>query len=117
MVFEIVLVLLLIKHWYVDFVDQSDVEIAHKGQYFHWLGIRHSFKHGILTAIIFLYFTHPAYALLAGLFDTLIHYHIDYMKMRFGSTDIKTKSFWTHLGFDQLLHQLTYIGLCLVFIN
>ena len=117
MVFEIVLVLLLIKHWYIDFVDQSNEEIAKKGDYLHWLGIRHSFKHGLLTAIILLYFIQPVYAMLAGLFDTLIHYHIDYMKMRLGSTDIKSKSFWAHLGLDQLLHQLTYIGLCLVFIS
>ena len=114
MVFEIVLVLLLIKHWYIDFVDQSNEEIAKKGDYLHWLGIRHSFKHGILTAIIFLYFTHPAYALLAGLFDTIIHYHIDYFKVRFGEGNINNKRFWIHLGLDQLLHQMTYIGLCLI---
>lgn len=117
MAIEIVLVLLLVKHFLVDFVLQTEEEVSKKGDYLHWEGLKHSVSHGLLTYIIFLFFVHPAYAMLAGLFDTLIHYHIDFIKQRFGSKNIKSKSFWVHLGLDQLLHQLTYIGLCLVFIN
>jgi len=36
------LVLLQIKHWYIDFVDQDMVEVKHKGIYGHWLGMRHT---------------------------------------------------------------------------
>lgn len=105
------LILLQIKHWYIDFVNQSDEEVAHKGVYLNWLGIKHSLKHGIATAIIFLLFVEFEGALLLGFIDFVLHYHIDYCKMRYGNRDIKTKQFWAQLGLDQLAHQITYLGL------
>jgi len=37
--FIFILVLLQIKHWYIDFVNQNEEEVKHKGIYFDWLGI------------------------------------------------------------------------------
>ena len=50
----ITLALLFIKHWYIDFVIQTDEEVKHKGIYGNWTGIVHSLKHGLATLIIFI---------------------------------------------------------------
>lgn len=106
------LVLLQIKHWYIDFVDQSMDEVNSKGHYGEWLGIRHSLKHGLGTAfcvwIIGGWESIP-FALALGLVDGIIHYHTDWAKMNYGNRDIQNPLFWNHLGFDQMIHQLTYI--------
>ena len=108
----LLLVLLQIKHWYIDFVNQSDDEVQHKGIYLNWRGVKHSLKHGIGTALcVFLFMPYLNLALIVGLIDFVLHYHIDWIKMRFGNRDITTKQFWAQLGFDQLAHQLTYIGI------
>ena len=51
-------------------------------------------------------------ALIAALFDCLVHYHIDWAKMnlntRFDLKSENSESFWITLGFDQFLHHATY---------
>jgi hypothetical protein len=44
-----------------------------------------------------------------GIIDFIIHYHVDYCKMRFGNRDITTKAFWAQLGLDQLAHLFCYL--------
>jgi len=105
----IILILLQIKHWYIDFVNQSDEEVKHKGIYGDWRGLKHSLKHGVATVAILFLFVDLDWALFLGGLDFLVHYHTDYCKMRFGNRDINTKAFWAQLGLDQLVHQLTYI--------
>jgi hypothetical protein len=105
------LALLQVKHWYIDFVIQTDKEVANKGIYLNWFGIQHSLKHGIATLAITLIFLPIFEALILGAIDFFLHYHIDYCKMRFGTRNIKTKAFWLQLGLDQMLHQLTYLGI------
>lgn len=114
MVALVLLVLLQIKHWYIDFVDQDMAEVNHKGIYGHWLGIRHSVKQGICTAACVAIVVGPAYwaaSIFTGVVDALLHYHIDWAKMNWGNRDMQNPSFWAHLGLDQMAHQLTYIGL------
>lgn len=108
----ILLVLLQIKHWYVDFVDQSMSEVNSKGTYGEWLGVRHSLKHAIATAFCFWVVggnEFALYAVVIGLIDGMIHYHVDWAKMNWGNRDIQNPLFWNHLGLDQMVHQLTYI--------
>ena len=110
----IVLILLQIKHWYVDFVNQTNEEVAHKGIYLDWRGMTHSLKHGLATFIILIAFFGTDYydfVIILGLIDFVTHYHIDWAKMNFGNRDITTPQFWNHLGLDQMAHQLVYIGL------
>jgi hypothetical protein len=110
-VFEvfIILILLQIKHWYIDFVNQTDEEVAHKGMYLDWRGIKHSLKHGIATFVILFLFAPMSWALALGVVDFLLHYHIDWTKMNKGNRDIRTKEFWNHLGLDQMAHQIVYL--------
>jgi hypothetical protein len=108
----LLLVLLQVKHWYVDFVDQTAAEIASKGIYGDQSGVNHSAKHAIGTMLCVLAITGVDYVALTGVIafvDFVLHYHIDYAKMQYGNRDIKTKEFWTHLGADQFAHQLTYL--------
>jgi hypothetical protein len=108
----LVLFLLFVKHWYIDFVDQTQVEVENKGKYGKWLGVRHSLKHGIGTAIVFVILDiEVEFAVLLGIVDFVVHYHVDWIKMRFGNRDITTPAFWNQLGLDQLAHYTTYLAL------
>jgi hypothetical protein len=106
------LALLQLKHWYVDFVNQTMEEVKSKGQYGDRLGLWHSAKHGIGTAMavwIVGGFVAIPVAILVGLVDFAVHYHVDWAKMNWGNRDINDPLFWNHLGLDQMVHQLTYI--------
>lgn len=108
----LLLVLLQLKHWYIDFVNQDMEEVNHKGIFLHWLGLRHSLKHGIGTYICIALVVGAEnwiYGLVLGFFDFVTHYSIDWMKMNWGNRDIQTPAFWAHLGLDQMAHQLTYL--------
>lgn len=110
---EIFLLLVLqLKHWYVDFVNQSSAEFQAKQIYGDKIGFYHSAKHGIGTAIcVWLVLGFPGFflAVLMGLLDSVLHYHIDWTKQNYGCKDLTNKVFWAHLGLDQLAHQITYI--------
>jgi hypothetical protein len=108
-VFEL-LALLYVKHWYVDFVDQSMEEVNGKGIYGNWQGIKHSFKHGIATILVMLIASvnWPS-AVVIGIVDFVTHYHIDWCKMNYGNRDITTPAFWNHLGLDQMAHNFVYL--------
>lgn len=115
----IFLVLLQIKHWYIDFVNQSSLEVESKGIYGNWDGLGHSLKHGIATGLIIVGvfgLSFIPFAVMLAMIDTLVHYHIDWIKMNWGSRDVHTKEFWVHLGLDQMAHQLTYIALAAIII-
>lgn len=110
-----ILVLLQIKHWYIDFVNQSSEEVHCKGIYGNLTGIGHSLKHAIATGCILWIVFGYNYAVFGMIFDFIIHYHTDFVKRRYGNQDITNPLFWNHLGLDQLVHQLTYILLVLIF--
>ena len=112
LVMMFVLILLQIKHWYVDFVNQTDEEVQHKGIYLDWIGIKHSVKHGVSTFVILwvvLGWVEIDLAFALAAVDFLLHYHIDWFKMNYGNRDIRTSQFWNHLGLDQMAHQIVYI--------
>jgi hypothetical protein len=112
LVMMFVLILLQIKHWYIDFVNQTEEEIQHKGIYLDWIGIKHSVKHGVSTFVILwavLGWVETDLAFALATVDFLLHYHIDWLKMNYGNRDIRTPQFWNHLGLDQMAHQIVYI--------
>lgn len=108
-----ILLLLFIKHWYIDFVDQSMDEVNSKGNYGEWLGIRHSVKHGFGTMLVFALFNFNIIdCLLLGIVDFVIHYHTDWAKININrkkNYTVETPEFWMWLGLDQLVHSLTYL--------
>ena len=113
----ILLVLFEIKHWYSDFVIQTYAQTVHKGIYRDPIGISHTVDHvwtSLVVLVIFTLFVHPlspvAMALVVAL-EAVIHYHVDYVKVHYGTKDNKTPLYWNQFGQDQLAHQLTYIGM------
>lgn len=108
-------ILLQIKHWYIDFVLQTDEMVKGKGIYGNLQGILHSLQHGIATFALLLVFA-PDLAFSLAFLDFATHYHIDFIKVRFGCRDITKKAFWVQLGLDQLAHQITYILMLVVII-
>ncbi len=109
------LILLQVKHWYVDFVNQTMEEVHSKGIYGDRAGIEHSAKQGIGTMLAVLCVAGMDYIAFAGVIafiDFVIHYHIDWAKININKRKnytVETPEFWMWLGFDQLLHQLTYL--------
>lgn len=109
------LVLLQIKHWYIDFVNQTMAEVHGKGIYGNVLGIWHSAKQGLGTLLAILLITGTGFiveAVLIALLDFVIHYHTDWAKININKKKnytVETPEFWVWLGFDQLVHQLTYL--------
>lgn len=109
----ILLSLFAIKHWLIDFVFQSQEEIKHKGTYLDYRGITHSIKHGVATfAIVKITGLPVAESFMLGSLDFLIHYHIDWAKMKLSQgLAVANRAFWVWLGLDQMLHTLTYLGI------
>ena len=114
-------VALQLKHFIVDFPLQLEYQYANKGTYLHPGGLLHAGLHGVATAAILLFATNPLLAIALGLVDALVHYHIDWAKVninrKHGWGPTTHAQFWTLLGLDQLLHQLTYVAIIAVLIQ
>ena len=111
------LILLTFKHFICDFVLQ-DAEMAEsKGVYLNKLGLSHSIHHMIGTFIVCVLFLNPMWAIMLSAVDFFIHYHIDWIKMKFGPRSYRDKHYWVWFGADQFMHQLTYILLIILAIS
>lgn len=106
---------LAVKHFIVDFPLQAfPYQYKNKGTYLHPGGILHSGLHMIATFGILVWFIRDVpTALMLSAIEFLAHYHIDWAKMnvnaKMGWTPDNSEKFWALLGFDQLLHTLTYL--------
>jgi len=103
----LILTLLFIKHFIVDYVLQKAYHFKNKGIYGHVGGIQHAALHGLGTFICLFYFT-PS-AITYGLIDFVVHYHVDWFKTKYGPKDSNNSMFWIWFGADQLAHALTYL--------
>lgn len=106
------LCLLFVKHFICDFPLQANPWLyRNKGTYLHPGGIVHAGLHGIGTLLVLAPFIGSA-SILYALMDMVIHYHVDWAKMNISKHyDLQADNseyFWILLGFDQLLHHITY---------
>lgn len=116
MLYEVALLLLFVKHWACDFVFQTPAMIAAKRQYCSWPSILHSLHHAGMTFFIFA-LGGVIFALILATLDFVFHYHIDYVKAKYGEADPTTSRYWNHFGLDQLLHYLTYLAIAAIFVR
>ena len=115
MTLELVLItLLFVKHFIVDFPLQKPYHYLNKGTYGHPGGIQHAVFHGVGTTLALAIFN-PFLAVVAGAIDFFIHYHVDWAKVRlnnhYGLKPDNSEYYWWLLGADQLAHALTYIAI------
>lgn len=118
----ILLTLFQIKHLWIDFLWQPSYEYLNKGTFLHPGGIRHSFKHALASLLILGFVPHLGpypwvfWSLIFGEF--VIHYLIDFSKVninkKFGWGPTTHAEYWYLTGFDQFLHQMTYLGMVTV---
>lgn len=106
------LLLLFVKHFICDFpLQTSPWMYRNKGIYFHPGGIAHSAVHALGTWMVLVFFI-GAQAWLYALLDFIVHYHIDWAKLklnkRFDLRPDNSNWFWILLGLDQLAHHITY---------
>ena len=110
----IVILILLFKHLVCDFFLQTAYQYRNKGIYGHPGGLLHAGLHVLGTAFLFLY-VNPGPKIVALILagEFIVHYHIDWAKeqlvRRFDWRD--GARFWNAIGFDQLLHGLTYLAI------
>lgn len=110
------LIALQLKHFIVDFPLQTKYQWSNKGTYGHLGGVLHAALHGLGTfTVLFCFIEDFSLAWYIALADMFIHYHIDWAKMninkKLGWGPTTHPEFWVLLGLDQLLHQLTYVGM------
>jgi hypothetical protein len=107
--------LLISKHTVCDYFLQTMFHIRNKGIYGAWGGLCHSTHHAVGTLLVTYTMTlswHTSAAL--AIIDGVTHYHIDYIKTRFGPQDINHPDFWKWFGVDQGAHMLTYLCLACI---
>jgi hypothetical protein len=113
---EILLLLLLlqIKHWHADFKIQTYMQTVKKGVWLDPVGISHSADHiwhTLVALVIFNIFV-PLSALsmlVVAFVEGVVHYIIDFIKVKYGIKDNTKPLFWNQFGLDQLAHQVTYL--------
>lgn len=115
-----VLLLLLVKHFVCDFPLQSFPWMyENKGTFGHPGGLVHSLVH-VIGSFLVLFFFFPINVMFVSMlmWEFFLHYMIDYGKVRccreFNLLPTNSQMYWIILGFDQLLHHATYVGMTLV---
>lgn len=107
------LTLFVLKHFAADFVLQTPYMLQNKGTYGHLGGLYHAAVHVLFTGLILVYLNTPWLICLALLaFEFVVHYHMDWVKVRINRTKGYTPAqaeFWSLTGFDQMIHYLTYV--------
>ena len=116
----VALLLLQLKHFVCDFVTQTPYQLRYKGIYGHPAGLLHAAHHvvgsgavfAVLAAVVPLPLTLTLVAMLLGA-EFLLHYHIDWAKEHVIRPYVASQgpAFWAIFGFDQFLHQLTYVAI------
>lgn len=117
----VVLVLLQVKHAICDYPLQTLYQLQNKGTYGHPGGLLHAGLHVIGTLPIFLVVT-PTLWLGAAILlaEFVFHYHVDWAKDKWVKVKGYTYTdaqFWWAMGFDQLLHHLSYIAMAGVLVG
>lgn len=104
------LLALAVKHLILDVWYQAVHLYRYKHIYGHADGISHAKQHAVGTALC-LFWAAPYAAIILGLLDGVLHYHIDWAK-----SNIKKRvgnKLWLDLA-DQVSHGATYVAIATV---
>ena len=118
----ILMLILQVKHCYADFVLQTYMQTVKKGVWPHPVGISHTLDHMYCSLIGLMLFSlfvtlNPFIIIWTVVVEGIVHYVVDYSKVKYGCKDNTKPIFWTQFGLDQLAHQVTYIGMIWVLLR
>jgi hypothetical protein len=110
----ILLLLLQIKHCYADFYLQTYMQTVKKGVWMDPIGLSHTVDHIYSSLIVMLGFSlfvsiNPISIIFVVAVESIIHYIVDFTKVKYGCKDNTKPIFWTQFGLDQLAHEMTYL--------
>lgn len=102
-----------LKHFLCDFVLQTKFQVQTKKIYGHYGGFIHAGLHALTTIPALMVLSASAGAIVFIVTaEFVVHYHVDWAKGqiddRMGWTP-QDNAHWALFGFDQLVHQLTYV--------
>ena len=114
------LTLFQVKHFACDFALQTERQIKAKGNYGQRAGMEHAGLHAVASLPALLVLTRSLEALVVVMLcEFLVHYHVDWSKAQIdktrGFSDTST-AYWVVFGLDQLVHQMTYLVVVLIFL-
>jgi hypothetical protein len=117
----VLLLLLQIKHWYADFKIQTYMQTVKKGVWLDPVGLSHSIDHAWTTLVALLIFNilvplSAALIITLAIAESIIHYIIDFVKVKYGCKDNTKPLFWNQFGLDQLAHQACYIVMAAIIV-
>ena len=106
------------KHYLCDFVLQNDYQLRAKRTYGDVGGALHASLHTLATLPVFI-LLRPSLGLAVAIIgaELFFHYHIDWLKERIlaeRNWGFEDRGYWRMFGIDQLLHNLTYVGMIAV---
>ena len=111
----ILLSLLQVKHMFADYFLQTPKMLEGRGTYLHMGRAQHALIHAAGSLVCFVIVGTPLWFMLVIIAaEWLVHFHIDWGKAVYtgkkghGPTDA---GFWRAAGFDQFLHQMTYVAM------
>jgi hypothetical protein len=115
------LALFQLKHYIFDYLLQTKYQLRNKGTYGHPGGLLHAGLHaaGSVPAIWIMRPEPLFIGLLIG-GEFVIHYHVDWLKeqvLRASGWTHKDYGYWQAFGIDQMLHQLTYVGMAALLLS
>lgn len=113
-----VLAALLFKHFLFDFVFQRPYQFLNKRTYGHPGGLLHAGLHAA-GSIPALFIIPPSFAIGAAIIigEFVVHYHVDWAKEQIQlrlNLDRDGSGHYFLLGADQLIHQVTYLGIAAI---
>jgi hypothetical protein len=115
------LTLLQIKHWYADFKIQTYMQTVKKGVWLNPVGISHTMDH-IWCSLVALFVFSLIFPINVSLIipivfvEGILHYAIDFTKVKYGCKDNTKPLFWNQFGLDQLAHQICYMAMAYIII-
>ncbi|MCE8511963.1 DUF3307 domain-containing protein [Ruegeria pomeroyi] len=111
----LVLGLLQVKHMFADFFLQTPRMLSGRCQYWHLGRAQHAGIHALGSVLLFLVVGAPAvFALVIAVLEWVVHFNIDYGKASYSDRNAlqpNQAKYWYAMGFDQFLHQLTYLAM------
>lgn len=107
--------LLQIKHMFADYFLQTPKMLAGRSNYLHMGRAQHAGLHAVFSALVLSVMgSSVGLLVLLVVLEWLAHFHIDWGKARWSELrghDPSQAGYWRAAGFDQALHQLTYLAM------